>query len=133
MRSCRWRAWQPSGSASHTPTSCRTSAVFVALGGSSYAALQIDSADIVNNSVRELTCATAHSVKRHQGNALGGRAIREFRLGRVPRARTADRLGGVSAAELLLACPSGIYAVADVCVETVARPAVSLGVAIARA
>ena len=101
-----------------------TIAVFVALGGSSYAALQIDSADIANNSVRGVDVRNRTLGERDiKRNALGGRTIRESRLGRVPRARNADRLGGMTAADLLLACPSGTYPVADVCVETTAgRP-----------
>ena len=108
-----------------------TVAVFVALGGSSYAALKIDSADIANNSVRGIDVRnrtlTARDVKR---NALGGRSIRESRLGRVPRAREADRVGGKTAAELLVACPNGTFPIADVCAETSPRPPASYGAAI---
>ena len=72
-----------------------TVAVFIALGGSSYAALQIGSGDIANNSVRGVDVRNRtlsdRDVKR---NGLTGRSIRESRLGRVPRAREADRLGG---------------------------------------
>ena len=96
-----------------------TLAVFVALGGSSYAALQIGSADIANNSVRGVDVRNRTLGERDiKRNALGGRSIRESRLGRVPRARDADRLGGMTAADLLLACPSGTFPIADVCVET---------------
>jgi hypothetical protein len=108
-----------------------TIAVFVALGGSSYAALQIDSGDIANNSVRGVDVRnrtiTQRDVKR---NTLGGRSIRESRLGRVPHARDADRLGGMSAADLLVKCPSGTFPIADVCVETVARAPASYGSAV---
>ena len=63
-----------------------TLAVFVALGGSSYAALQIDSADIANNSVRGVDVRNRTLGERDiKRNALGGRTIRESRLGRVPR------------------------------------------------
>ena len=83
-----------------------TVAVFIALGGSSYAALQIDSGDIANNSVRGVDVRNRtlsdRDVKR---NGLTGRSIRESRLERVPRAREADRLGGMTAADLLLKCP----------------------------
>ena len=101
-----------------------TLAVFVALGGSSYAALQIDSANIANNSVRGVDVRNRTLDERDiKRNALGGRSIRESRLGRVPRARDADRLGGMTAAELLIGCPSGTFPIADVCVETTARAA----------
>ena len=101
-----------------------TLAVFVALGGSSYAALQIDSADIANNSVRGVDVRNRTLGERDiKRNALGGRTIRESRLGRVPRARNADRLGGLTCRRPPARCPSGTYAVADVCVETTPRAA----------
>ena len=52
-----------------------TLAVFVALGGSSYAALQIDSADIANNSVRGVDVRNRTLGERDiKRNALGGRS-----------------------------------------------------------
>ena len=109
-----------------------TVAVFIALGGSSYAALQIDSGDIANNSVRGVDVRNRtlsdRDVKR---NGLTGRSIRESRLERVPRARDADRLGGLAAADLRLKCPDGTFLIADVCVETTPRPAVNFGAAMA--
>jgi hypothetical protein len=108
-----------------------TIAVFIALGGSSYAALQIDSGDIENNSVRGVDVrnrsVSERDVKR---NTLGGRSIRESRLGRVPRARQADRLGGMSAAELLVRCPTGTFPIADVCVESTSRAPAAYGTAV---
>ena len=65
-----------------------TIAVFVALGGSSYAALRIDSADIADNSVRGIDVRNRTLSERDiKRNAIGGRSIRESRLGRVPRVR----------------------------------------------
>jgi hypothetical protein len=108
-----------------------TIAVFIALGGSSYAALRIDSADIANNSVRGVDVRNRTLSDRDvRRNALTGRSIRESRLGRVPRAREADRLGGLTAADLLLKCPDGTFLIADVCVETTPRPAVNYGAAV---
>jgi hypothetical protein len=108
-----------------------TVAVFIALGGSSYAVLRVDSSDIANNSVRGVDIRnrtlSERDVKR---NALSGRSIRESRLGRVPRAREADRLGGMTAVDLLLKCPTGTFAIADVCVETTPRSAVPYGSAV---
>ena len=50
-----------------------TAAVFIALGGSSYAALQIDSADIANNSVRGVDVRNRSLSERElKRNALGG-------------------------------------------------------------
>ena len=89
-----------------------TVAVFIALGGSSYAALSITGRDVQNGSL------TYRDLKR---NTLGGSRIKESRLGRVPRARNAERLNGVSAARLLVRCPEGTTPVYDVCVETGVR------------
>src|SRR5437016_8471561 len=83
-----------------------TVAVFIALGGSSYAALTIDGTQLKNRSV--------HGVKIAR-NTLGATEIRESALGKVPRARSADRLGGLSAAQLKIRCPSDTVPVADVC------------------
>lgn len=89
-----------------------TLALFIALGGSSYAALTITGDDVKNRSL------TYRDLK---GDTLGGDRIKESRLGEVRRARNADRLNGVSAARLLVRCPDGTEPVSDVCVETAAR------------
>jgi hypothetical protein len=89
-----------------------TLAVFIALGGSSYAALTITGRDVKDRSL------THRDLKR---NTLGGSRIKETRLGKVRHARNADRLNGVSAARLLVRCPEGTVPVSDVCFETVAR------------
>jgi hypothetical protein len=91
-----------------------TMAVFIALGGSSYAALSITGRDVVNGSL------THRDLKR---NTLGGSRIKESRLGTVKRARNADRLNGVTAARLLVRCRAGTVPVSDVCIETTARAA----------
>ncbi len=89
-----------------------TVAVFIALGGSSYAAITITGRDVKDGSL------THRDVKR---NTLGGNRIKESRLGKVRRARNADRLNGLTAARLLLQCPQGTVPVSDVCVESTAR------------
>ena len=66
-----------------------TLAVFIALGGSSYAAVKINGSSIKNRSI---------AGKKLRHNTLTGRQIRESRLGRVPYARNAGRLGGLTAA-----------------------------------
>jgi hypothetical protein len=100
-----------------------TVAVFIALGGSSYAALTITGADVRNGSL---------SYRDLKTNTLGGSRVKESRLGKVPRARNADRLNGLSAARLLIRCPGGTVPVSDVCVETSARgPLPYTGAAIA--
>ena len=98
-----------------------TIAVFVALGGSSYAALRIGSDDIVNNSVRGKDVRNRTLTHRDVGrNALGGTNIRESRLQRVPRARIG---GSLSPLALLprVRCPAGTTLAAGVCFETSAR------------
>jgi hypothetical protein len=60
-------------------------ALFVALGGSGYAAVQINGKTIKNRSI---------AGKKLKNNTLTGRQIRESRLGTVPRARDATLLAG---------------------------------------
>jgi hypothetical protein len=88
-----------------------TLAVFIALGGSSYAALQINGRTIENRSI------PAKKLKR---NSITGREVRESRLN-VPRARHAERLGGFTADQLRVRCPSDTFPIADVCVERTSR------------
>jgi hypothetical protein len=92
-----------------------TLAVFIALGGSSYAAMTISGRDVVNGSL------TNRDIKR---DTLGGGRIKESRLGKVKQARNADRLNGVTAARFFVHCREGTVPVSDVCVETVPRDAV---------
>src|SRR5215211_2420904 len=89
-----------------------TLAVFIALGGSSYAALSITGRDVKDRSL------TYRDLKR---NTLGGTRIKESSLGKVRRARNADRLNGFSAGRLLVRCPADTAPVSDVCVEKVSR------------
>jgi hypothetical protein len=90
-----------------------TLALFVALGGSSYAVSQISGSQIRNASI---------AGKKLKRNTLGGKRIKESRLGTVPRARNAGRVGGLTARQLLVSCPQGTVAAADVCFETQPRP-----------
>jgi hypothetical protein len=89
-----------------------TLAVFIALGGSSYAALNLTGRDIEDGSL------THRELKR---NTLGGSRIKESRLGKIRRARNADRVNGLSARRLLVRCPSDTVPVSDVCIETSPR------------
>jgi hypothetical protein len=97
-----------------------TLAVFIALGGSSYAALTVTGRDVKNGSL------TFRDLRR---DSLGGNRIKESRLGTVRRARNADRLDGVTAARLLVRCPEGTFPVSNVCVETAARGPAPYGAA----
>jgi len=97
-----------------------TLAVFIALGGSSYAAFKISGKSIENRSIG------AKKIKR---NSLTGREIRESRLS-VRRARSAERLSGFTAEELRIHCPRDTFPIADVCVERTARAATSYSSAV---
>lgn len=105
-------------------------AVFIALGGTGYAALRVGSDEIADNSVRgkdiRNRTLTQKDVRR---NALTGAAIKESRLARVPRARRADLLGGLRATQLRLQCPDGTKYISGVCIERDPRGPVAYGIA----
>jgi hypothetical protein len=104
-------------------------ALFVALGGTGYAATKINGSDLKNRSV------AAKKLKRHtltstqiKANSLGASAIRESTLSTVPRARSADNaanaatLGGHTAASLKVSCPAGMTAAVGLCFEPAPPP-----------
>ncbi len=112
-----------------------TAALFVALGGTSYAVIEIDSRDVVDNSLRSadlrnnsVRSRDVHDRTLHgrdlRRNGLGGGAVKESALGRVPLAANAERLGGATAADLRVTCPAATIARAGVCIEEGGRPAV---------
>jgi hypothetical protein len=90
-----------------------TLALFIALGGSSFAALKINGRSIERRSI------PATKLKR---NSITGREVRESRLN-VPFARNADRLDGLTAADLKIQCPADTFPTADVCIERTPRSA----------
>ncbi len=94
-----------------------TLAVFIALGGSSYAVATLSGSQLKNRSVRATKIAR---------NTLTGREIRESRLGTVPRA---NKLGGLTAAQLRIQCPADTVPFADGCVEKTSRPPEAYSVA----
>lgn len=98
-----------------------TLALFVALGGSSYAALKISGRDIQKHTI------TGQNIKR---NSLGRRQIKESNLSAVPRALNAARLDGYPAERFLVRCPQGTIPAAGVCVETTPHPPVAYGTAV---
>jgi hypothetical protein len=98
-----------------------TCAVFIALGGSSYAALTINGASIENRSIRG---------KKIRHNTLTGLEIKESSLGRVDRAKSADTVDGVTAGDLKIKCPSDTFPTADVCIERAARAPAAYGSAV---
>jgi hypothetical protein len=97
-----------------------TLALFVALGGSSYAALTITGREVKDGSL------TGRDVQR---NSLGGKRIKESKLGTVRRARNAFKLDGLTARQLLLKCPPDTLPSADICIETAPRSAAPFGLA----
>jgi hypothetical protein len=98
-----------------------TLAVFIALGGSSYAAVTLNGSNIKHRSI------PGTKLKR---NTVTGAEIRESQLGRVPRAASADRLSDAATANLRVRCPDDMFPAAGTCVERVARPAAAYGAAV---
>jgi hypothetical protein len=99
-----------------------TLAVFIALGGTSYAALSLTGRDIRDGTL------TGRDLR---ANSIGGKRIKESRLGTVRHARNADRLDGVTAARLFIRCPPGTVPVSDTCIETASRASAPYGAAAA--
>jgi hypothetical protein len=108
-----------------------TLALFLALGGASYAAISVGSAEIRNNSVRSQDLRNneirSKDIRNRTivgrdvlTNAIGGLQINENTLGRVP---DATRLEGRAASSFTVACPAGTIGHAGACFETTARSA----------
>ena len=115
-----------------------TLALFIAIGGSSYAALSLGSRDVADNSLRSRDIRNNDLRSRDVRNrgllgrdlkrdSLSGAQIKEGTLGQVPAARSAERLGGLSALDLKVRCPSGTVLRGGGCIEEAARPAVAFG------
>lgn len=90
-----------------------TLALFVALGGVSYAATRISGHQIKAHTL---------TARNYKANSVTGKAVKEKTLGIVPKAREAARLDGVTTETLLVRCPEGTLPAADTCIETQARP-----------
>jgi hypothetical protein len=93
-------------------------ALFVALGGSSYAALRVGSRQIKDNSVRSVDVRNGTLRGRDSARgAYGPREIREDSLGKVPSAQLADHaigadtLGGRSASSFASARVEPVHVV----------------------
>jgi hypothetical protein len=110
-----------------------TAALFIALGGTSYAVLRVDSRDVVNNSLRSADVRNNSLRSRDirdrtlrardlRLDALGGGVVKESALGQVPRAMDAERVGELTAQELRVRCPADTLAKGAVCFERSARP-----------
>ena len=99
-----------------------TIALFVALGGSSYALVRVGSADIVDGSVKSRDIRDRGIAERDvRSNTLGARSIRESKLRRVHSARVAEGLTAGAAARFTLRCPDGTGLAANLCFETTTR------------
>ena len=109
-----------------------TLALFIALGGTSYAVLHVGSDDVTDNSLRSRDIRNRTLLSRDlrdgsirardiRPNVLGAREIRESTLGVVPRAADANRVGGATADELRTKCPSDTEKAAGACIEAAAR------------
>jgi hypothetical protein len=110
-----------------------TLALFLSLGGASYAALSVGSRQIRNNSVRTQDLRNndvrSRDIRNRTivgrdvlSNTLGGLQVNEATLGRVP---DANRLEGRAASSFTVSCPSGTVFHAGGCLETAARAAQS--------
>jgi hypothetical protein len=108
-------------------------ALFIALGGTGYAAVKINGKNIKKGTItsRALKNRTITAQKIKQ-NTLGGTEIDESKLGKVPSAASADTatsattaasVGGRTAASLQVQCPAGTVAAGGVCIELAQRAA----------
>jgi hypothetical protein len=106
-----------------------TLALFLALGGASYAAIRVGSGSIVNNSVRTQDLRNndirGRDIRNRtiQGgdvltNTLKGQQIRESTLSKVPNA---DKLDGADSTSYRVGCPAGTLRHGGGCIETAAR------------
>ena len=100
-----------------------TIAVFVALGGSSYAAVSLNGKNIKYRSV------SASKIKR---NTLTNLEIRESRLGTVPKASVAEIAESADSltergADALLRCPDGMVPAAGTCIDVEPRGRAAYG------
>jgi hypothetical protein len=98
-----------------------TMAVFIALGGSSYAAIKINGSSIRNRSI---------SATKLRYDTLGGREINESALEPVPSAVNAYQLNGLTARDFKVGCPKDTFPMADVCVEWTPRAAAAYSSAV---
>jgi hypothetical protein len=110
-----------------------TLALFIALGGSSYAALRIGTKQVRNNSllgedIRNRTLRGEDVLNRTlfgrdlARDTVGGAQVKESSLGIVPNAA---RLDGITASALKVRCPQGTTARAATCIEEVPRAPVA--------
>jgi hypothetical protein len=108
-----------------------TLALFLALGGVSYAAIRVGSKSIVNNSVRTQDLRNndirgrdiRNRTIQHADiltNTILGQQVRESTLSKVP---DADKLDGADSTSFRVSCPAGTQRHAGGCIETFTRGA----------
>ena len=108
-----------------------TIAVFIALGGASYAALKLPKNSVGAKQLKKNAVTTAKIKKeavtaaKVRKGTLTGTQINASTLGTVPNAANAQALGGQSASQISEAakirCPSGTIPSAGVCFEATER------------
>ena len=118
-------------------------ALFVALGGTGYAAIVlpknsvgakqirtggVTSSEIRNSTTRSRDIAQNTILGRDlRADTLGAREIAESKLGTVPRASAADTLDGLTAPQLKVSCPADTVLSGGICIEGAPRPPMSPG------
>src|SRR5215210_1714539 len=104
-------------------------ALFVALGGVSYAAIRVGTGSIINNSVRTQDLRNNdirgkdirnRTIQNRDilTNTILGQQVRESTLSKVP---DADRLDGQDSTSFRVGCPSGTQRHAGGCIESSPR------------
>jgi hypothetical protein len=106
-----------------------TLALFLALGGASYAAIRVGSGSIINNSIRTQDLKNndirGKDIRNRtiQGgdiltNTIKGQQVRESTLSKVP---DADKLDGADSTSFRVGCPAETQRHGGGCIETSAR------------
>lgn len=114
-----------------------TLALFLALGGASYAAIRVGSGSIINNSVRTQDLRNndirgkdiRNRTIQHADiltNTILGQQIRESTLSKVP---DAHKLDGADSTSFRVGCPADTLRHAGGCIETAERNAVDFDTA----
>lgn len=118
-------------------------ALFIALGGTSYAAVVLTGKNIKNGTItsKDIKSSTLTGKQIKNGSLTGldlktgsitGKQVTESKLGKVPAAASADTassatnagsVGGRTAASLQVKCPTGTTAAGGVCMELTQRAA----------
>lgn len=107
-----------------------TVAVFIALGGASYAAVAVPKNSVGSVQIKK-NAVTGAKIKK---GAVTGAKIKLSTLGTVPSAANAQTLGGLTTTQISdaskLRCPSDMALAAGTCIETTARAAAPLPTAL---